>query len=206
MSKQEHWVKAYEEKSTEDLGWYEETPQPSIDLLELIPTKKTDRILNVGAGSSTLIDYFLTNDFTDIIVNDLSSSAISELKQRLGTNASKVDYIIDDLTNPTTLKDIDPVDIWHDRAVLHFFREEEEKKAYFELLKSRVKKGGHVIIAEFSLEGAEKCCGLELCRYDEKEISARLGSDFKLIKAFDYTFINPRGGERPYIYTLYKRN
>ena len=205
MSNQDHWIKAYESKDTENLGWYEETPQPSIDLINQIKPDKTSRILNVGAGSSTLVDFFINENYSNILVNDISPVAIQELKSRLGDNQSKVEYIIDDLTNPSLLNQMADVDIWHDRAVLHFFREDNEKKAYFDLLRSKVKKGGHVIIAEFSLNGALKCSGLELCRYDEKSISDQLGSDFKLLKAFDHTFINPNGDERPYIYTLYQR-
>jgi hypothetical protein len=32
-----------------------------------------------------------------------------------------------------------------------------------------------------------------------------LGSDFELINSFNYIFINPSGGERPYIYALFQR-
>lgn len=206
MDKKTHWNKAYDEKPTEDLGWYEETPQPSIDLLNKINPAKSALIFNAGAGSSTLVDYLIKEGFENVLVNDISEAAIDHLRARLGEYQNKADYIVDDLTNPAVLNEIDQVDIWHDRAVLHFFLKEEEKQAYFDLLKNKVKQGGYVIIAEFSLEGAEKCCNLDLCRYNEEMISERLGSEFQLIESFNYTFINPRGGERPYIYTLYQRN
>jgi hypothetical protein len=32
-----------------------------------------------------------------------------------------------------------------------------------------------------------------------------LGNDFLLKKSFNYTFINPSGNERPYIYALFQR-
>lgn len=205
MNSKKHWDNAYDIRPTEELGWYEENPQPTIDLINQINPDKSVRFLNVGAGSSTLVDYLLSEGFENIIINDISSTAIEKLKARLGNLESKAEYIVDDLTNPDLLNQMAPVDIWYDRAVLHFFRDESDKQTYFNILKSKVKSGGYAIIAEFSLEGAEKCCDLELCRYDEKSISARLGDEFELINSFNHTFINPRGGERPYIYTLYRR-
>ena len=37
------------------------------------------------------------------------------------------------------LKDID---VWHDRAVLHFFTEKHQQEAYFQLLKKVIKLNG----------------------------------------------------------------
>jgi hypothetical protein len=61
------------------------------------------------------------------------------------------------------------------------------------------------MFAEFSLTGAPKCAGLTLHRYSTDEISQRLGSAFKLVSQFDYTYINPFGDPRPYIYVLFKK-
>ena len=37
------------------------------------------------------------------------------------------------------------------------------------------------------------------------ELSLHLGSSFKIVSHFDYTFINPFGDPEPYIYALFKR-
>jgi hypothetical protein len=95
--------------------------------------------------------------------------------------------------------------LWNDRAVLHFFLEKEKVTAYFNLLKMVLKPKGFVIIAVFAKNGADKCAGLPLKKYDAKMIENELGNDFELKKSFNYTFINPFGGERPYIYTLFQR-
>tara|TARA_Y100000310_G_C20435841_1_gene693683 strand:- start:113 stop:328 length:216 start_codon:yes stop_codon:yes gene_type:complete len=68
-----------------------------------------------------------------------------------------------------------------------------------------VKKGGFALFAEFSTEGATKCAGLNIHRYSVKDVSERLGDNFKVVNQFDYTYINPYGDPRPYIYVLYKR-
>ena len=52
------------------------------------------------------------------------------------------------------------VDLWHDRAVLHFFVKKNQQEAYFDLLKSKIRSGGYVIFSEFAKDGAKKCCGL----------------------------------------------
>jgi hypothetical protein len=113
--------------------------------------------------------------------------------------------LVDDLTNPSELHQLNNIDLWIDRAVLHFFLKDEEQNAYFNLINNIVAKGGFVLIAVFALDGAEKCCGLDLKRYNVDMLQNSLGSDFKLIDTFNHTFINPFGGKRPYIYTLFKR-
>lgn len=200
-----HWNKAYRKNTTEKLGWYEESSKETIDLIEISGVSKDAKMLNVGIGSSILIDELVAKGYTNLIANDLSEKAINDIKNRLGEKSNKVDFIVDDLTNPSKLNRLSEVAIWNDRAVLHFFLKEEEQETYFKILKQVVKVGGFVIIAVFSLEGAEKCCGLPLQRYNVSMLEEKLGSSFTLVKSFNYIFTNPNGGEKPYIYTLFKR-
>jgi len=97
------------------------------------------------------------------------------------------------------------VKLWIDRAVLHFFTENKDQDTYFKLLKEKVIRGGFVIMAEFNLSGATKCSGLDVKRYDAKMLSSKLGSNFNLIKTFDYVYNMPNGDKRNYVYTLFKR-
>ena len=76
----------------------------------------------------------MADDYTNIIANDLSEKALTTLKNRLGEQASKVTFIADDLMHPKKLNKLSNIDLWNDRAVLHFFLKEEEKIAYFNLL------------------------------------------------------------------------
>lgn len=205
----DHCLKNYwDETFTKDskkLGWYEENPQPSIDLIQKSGIKKDARQLHVGVGTSTLIESLLNKGFTNIVASDISSNAIQKLKESLGEKSKNVDFIIDNLTDPIELNKIDKVDLWHDRAVLHFFNEKHEQDAYFDLLKRVLNPNGHVIIAAFNLNGATKCNGLYLFRYNQEMIQKRLGDNFELMEAFDYTYTNPFGDTREYIYTLFKR-
>ena len=68
-----------------------------------------------------------------------------------------------------------------------------------------VKVGGYVIIAVFAMDGAIKCSGLNVKRYSSETLSEFLGTDYKLLKSFDYLYNMPSGDTRPYVYTLFKR-
>ena len=202
-----HWDQVYEKNETEKLGWFEESPDSSIQLINKCNFNNSSIILNVGAGATTLVDELLKNGYKNIIATDLSSSSLNKLKKRLGEKrSSKVNWIIDDLTNSSELIKLSPIDLWHDRAVLHFFTEEKEQIAYFELLSKLVKVGGYVIIAVFNLDGATKCSGLPVFRYSSTMLEEKLGANFKLIETFDYTYIMPSGDTREFIYTLFKRS
>lgn len=200
-----HWNKTYERAEIDKLGWYEENPEPSLRLIEHCNFDKKALILNVGAGATRLVDELLDEGYEHIIANDISASALDKLKLRLGERENKIHWVVDDLTEPTQLCNLEQVDLWHDRAVLHFFSDKKEQDTYFDLLRKLVKKNGFVIIATFNLEGATKCSGLPVFRYDQKMLQEKLGKSFDLIEAFDYCYTMPKGETRKYIYTLFKR-
>jgi len=202
----EHWERVYQNSSINKLGWYEARSEPSLKLIELCNLGENAAILNVGAGATTLVDELLDNGYQNIIVNDISSSALEELQSRIGSKRSSlVRWLIDDLTNPTELQSLEAIELWHDRAVLHFFNEPNEQDAYFNLLRKLVIQKGYVIIAAFNLNGAPKCSGLPVFRYDAEMLQKKLGKEFQLKEAFDYTYIQPSGDTREYVYTLFQR-
>jgi len=201
----QHWDKAYDKSEVEKLGWYEEDPVPSLELISDLDLKKSARILNVGAGASTLIDSLLRLGYTGLIANDISASALQKLKDRLGDDKNLVEWIVEDLLAPKSLLEIDAIDLWHDRAVLHFFTKPEQRIAYFQTLRQMVKLNGQVIIAAFNLDGAEMCSGLPVYRYNLNMLENTLGDDFKVETSFNYTYIQPSGNSREYIYSSFIR-
>lgn len=203
ISSKEHWDNVYANKPHEKLGWFEKDLSPSIKLINLTDLKPSSRILNVGAGSTVLIDYLIEQGFENLIATDISEVSLQKLESRVGSK--HVEYIVDDLTRPNKLNHIAPVDIWIDRAVLHFFTDKKDQRTYFDLLKKLISPKGFAIIAEFNLDGALKCSGLDVCRYDTNMIAKALGSEFDLIKDFNYTYTMPSGDTRTYIYTLFQR-
>lgn len=201
-----HWNEKYRTTQDEDLGWYEDSPEKTMQLIEKCNLTKDATILNVGVGTTTLIDELLNAGYTNLLANDLSEIALNKLQKRIQKEYNyKLKCIPDDLTNSSELTKLKDVDLWIDRAVLHFFLKDKEQKSYFDLIRQTVSKNGYVLIAVFSLDGAPKCCNLDLQRYNAKMLRDRLGNEFKLVEGFNHTFINPRGGERPYVYTLFQR-
>ncbi|REE79784.1 methyltransferase family protein [Lutibacter oceani] len=201
-----HWNNAYRKTPVNNLGWYEENPTPSIELINACNLDKESVIFNAGAGATTLIEELLTTGYTNIIVNDIAAASLTELNKSLTNHKNAtVQFIVDDLTKPTELLKLKNIDLWHDRAVLHFFTEKHQQDAYFNLLKTVLKPNGYVILAEFNLDGAKKCCGLDVFNYNELMLQERLGDDFKLLKGFNYTYTQPSGNTREYVYTLFQR-
>lgn len=201
----EHWNHVYVNSPEEKLGWYENDLTPTFDMINKTGLSKSARILNIGSGSSTLIDELLSLEYSNISATDISDISLNNLKTRLGKASNKVEWIVDDLTNPTLLDKIQPVDLWIDRAVLHFFTESKDQNIYFNLLKSKVKQGGFVMFAEFNTEGAVKCSGLSVNRYSKEMLIEKLGNDFNLVHSFNHIYTMPSGSLRPYIYALFKR-
>jgi len=201
----EHWSTVYTDSDITKLGWYEDESTPILDLVRPCNLNSDDAILTVGAGATTLIDSLINLGYSNLIANDISSSALGKIKSRLGEQGDDITWVVDDLINPVELKEITHVKLWIDRAVVHFFTEEKDQDTYFDLLKYKVASKGYVILAEFNLSGAVKCSGLDVKRYDAKILGEKLGTDFKLINSFDHVYTMPNGDDRNYIYTLFQR-
>lgn len=203
----EHWEKVYSSKETTELGWYEEVPQPSLDLFAKSAIGKDERILVVGVGESTLIERLVDLGYVNIIALDISRTALEKLKGRLGEEKSKaVTFVEDDITAPSYITELENVSIWQDRAMLHFLTDENSRSGYLNTLKRTLVSGGYAIIACFSPDGARKCSGLDVVNYDHNSLESFLGEEFELLEYFYYTHTTPSGALRPYVYTLFRKN
>lgn len=198
-----HWNKIFGETEDDQLGWYEDDPSPTFDLLNQVKGWKSASIFLPGAGTSLLVDRLLDAG-TKLVLNDLSSSALQQLKARLGARADAAEWLCQDIAHPLS-SSVSAVDIWIDRAVLHFLTEEPDIEGYFRNVLAKLKVGGHALFAEFPPNGAPMCAGLELHRYSVDELSERLGEGFERVDSFDHTYTNPAGEPRPYIYSLFRR-
>jgi SAM-dependent methyltransferase len=202
----DHWNKVYETKEVNQLGWYQKSATPSIELLNKCNIKKEDSILDVGVGASTLIDYIIDKGFRNIFATDISKIALNKLQNRLGKDKSSlVNWIVDDITNPSSISKLRNISLWHDRALLHFLIEDYQRQAYLKTLNSVIRDYGYVIIASFSVDGAKKCSGLNIRNYNQNLISEFLGEGFALLEYFNYLYTMPSGAERPYVYTLFQK-
>ncbi|MFA7233065.1 MAG: class I SAM-dependent methyltransferase [Terrimicrobiaceae bacterium] len=198
-----HWNAIFSTKTDPELGWYESDASQTLKFLDLIPGNKTATIFLPGAGTSVLVDELLSRG-SRLILNDISEEALNKLKERTGNMEGQISWLHHDISTPLP-EGLPHADIWIDRAVLHFLLEEADIQSYFNNLRSAVSPEGYILLAEFATDGAPKCAGLDLHRYSVEEMTERLGTGFALLKHEEYTFINPYGDPRPYIYALYKR-
>jgi len=194
---QAHWDDAYHGSDNSMLGWYQSEHSVTLNLIKEIGRFQLN-IIDVGAGVSTIFDELLKGD-NDVSVLDISKQALQQLKIRYG---DRLKYHQGDLCSEL---DIGHFDIWHDRAVLHFLLEEEQRTAYVANLNAAIPPGGHAIIETFSLSGEKRCCNLDIFRYDEKILADLLGPQWELVNHVNHIHLNPFGGERPYVSTLFKR-
>jgi hypothetical protein len=56
MDRQSHWENVYTTKEEKEVSWFQETPAPSLDLLELVGASSSSAIIEVGGGASRLVD------------------------------------------------------------------------------------------------------------------------------------------------------
>jgi len=202
-SLQEHWNKAYK-NDIEKLGWYQEESTEILKLLDALKLVKSIRIHIAGAGRTSLVKSLVDRSFSNLTLSDISNDALGFIEADYPNYS--LNLVQDDLGSPQAMREEEPFDLWIDRAVLHFLTEEEARQNYFTLLKDKTNKGAFVLLAQFKKGGAKKCSGLEVCQYDVDMYNKYLGADFALLESFDYTFINPNGDPRPYIYALYQKN
>jgi len=202
-SSSKHWDTIFSNTEDSKLGWYEKNASQTLKLLNQIPEWKRSTVFLPGAGTSVLIEKLLSKGVR-LVLNDISIEALNRVKDRLNDKDGKIDWLCQDISQPIQ-RTLPEVGIWIDRAVLHFLTDEDDINGYFENVKSTLKTGGYAIFAEFSKTGAPKCAGLILHRYSIEELLEKLGSAFKLISHFEYTYLNPYGDPRPYVYALYKK-
>ena len=121
-STKNHWNSIYSTKKLNQVSWYQPIPQVSLDFIESLNFSKDAPILDVGGGDSFLCDNLIELGYSNITVLDISDVAIQRAKRRLGNNANKVSWIVSDILN---FEPKEKYAIWHDRAVFHFLRENE---------------------------------------------------------------------------------
>lgn len=159
---------------------------------------KEAAIIDVGGGTSTLVDDLLENGFIDVSVLDISAAALEKSKKRLGGKSAQIEWIEADITNVSLPEN--HYDVWHDRAVFHFLTDAQDRKKYAELVMRSLKIGGHIIVASFGENGPLKCSGLDVVRYNPEKMHNEFGEEFKLLHSLKETHQTPFGSTQEFVY------
>ena len=202
FNRKTHWENIYRNKGTEDQTWYQKTPAVSLSFLKKINLPKTARIIDIGGGDSTLVDHLLKEGFKNISVLDISQKAISKTKNRLGSKATMVNWIVSDAV---TFKSNVQYDFWHDRATFHFLTDEDEITSYLETINRHLKPDGHLLIGTFSDQGPTKCSGIDIRQYTETSMSERLKKYFTRIECINLDHQTPKGTVQNFIFCSFRK-
>ncbi|MDP2411494.1 MAG: class I SAM-dependent methyltransferase [Pseudolabrys sp.] len=180
IDRQGHWENVYSTKGEQEVSWFQDNPEPSLDLIAIAGGNRDSGIIDIGGGAARLVDTLLADGYKDITVLDLSASALEVAKKRLGPGAARAAWIAADATRWIPAR---TYDIWHDRAAFHFLTEPDDQAAYVERLRKALRQGGHAVIGTFAPDGPEKCSGLVVARHDPESLGRVLGQAFHLVHA-----------------------
>ncbi len=200
--RKDHWEKVYSGNRLTEVSWYQQNPEPSLELIKTTDIKQQASIIDIGGGTSTLVDYLISAGYKNLSVLDISASAIKQAKSRLGNKGGVVQWIEMDITE---LKTIQSFDVWHDRAVFHFLTEEGDRNRYIDVMMKVLDIGAFVIIATFDENGPKKCSGLDVMHYSPEKLSAVLGASFQLWDSRTVNHLTPNGTEQSFIYCRFIR-
>lgn len=204
MQSKEHWEHIYSTKPTNSVSWFQEHAELSLQLIRGTGVPLSAPIIDVGGGSSTLVDDLLNSGYSALTVLDLSAAALTIAHKRLGSGSSAVQWIEANITN--TVLPANTYHVWHDRAVFHFLTEPQERHAYIQAVLRAVKPGGHVIVATFAEDGPLQCSGLPVRRYSPNDLHAEFGAPFTLLQHTKEEHHTPFGTIQKFIYCYCRKS
>jgi SAM-dependent methyltransferase len=203
MEPRDHWRQIYGAKQPDKVSWFQPCPKPSLDALDRIASKPSKSFVDIGSGASTLADELLDRGWKDVTLVDIAEPALDAVRQRLGDKAGQIYWEIADALHWRPERTFD---IWHDRAVFHFFTGLGERTLYKRALLAGTHPGSHVILGTFALDGPEMCSGLPVQRYDAGSLAIELGGDFQPVADWAETHMTPWGAEQRFIWCIFRRN
>ena len=106
-----------------------------------------------------LVDRLLDLPFESIAVLDISETALSKARSRLGERPVGSSGVAD----ITEVDHLGTFDVWHDRAVFHFLTDTADRGGMSSWPVGLL-GGGHLIIATFADDGPKRCSDLDVCR------------------------------------------
>lgn len=199
---QAHWEHIYQNRRTTEVSWYREHLEISLQLIvKACPDTNSD-IIDIGGGSSTLVDDLIQMDYRNVSVLDISNTALENARKRLGVSAPRVHWIAGNILS-VRLED-SFYNLWHDRAVFHFLTEPAQRAAYIAAATRSIRQGGFVVLATFASDGPAKCSGLPVQRYEPDQLAATFEA-FALLESRREQHATPWGATQSFVYVLMQR-
>ena len=199
--RQAHWQRVYTSKEENQLSWHEDAPALSLALLGEAGLRPEMAVVDIGGGTSRLVDALVAREQTHVTVLDLSTAALETAKKRLA-GAGNVEWVAGDVTEWQPKRSYD---LWHDRAAFHFLTAPEDQQAYVRVMARALKTGGRAVIGTFALDGPEKCSSLPVARHDAASLRAVLGEGFSLISTRRNEHTTPWGAVQQFHFGTFEK-
>jgi len=198
-----HWQTVYRSKQPNQMSWFAPHLNVSLTLLKRAGLHQDSRIIDVGAGASTLVDDLLDLGLHHITLLDISAASLDATRQRLGARAAGVQCLVVDAAHV----DLPPLsyDLWHDRAALHFLVNSADAAAYVASATWALVNGGYAVIGSFAADGPERCSGLQVARREPDEIARLFGPAFTLVRSQHERHTTPWGAAQSFAYALLRK-
>ena len=203
MAIDRHWDTAYGTGPAEAVSWYQADPATSVRLIREAVPDRCAPILDVGGGTSLLVDRLLDAGYLDLTVLDISSTALTETARRLADRARRVSLLRDDVLAWRSTR---RYNVWHDRAVFHFLVSEPEQRVYVGRAATTIGLGGTLILGVFAEDGPTHCSGLPVARYSPEALAAVFSDPFTPIHYEREEHVTPAGMVQPFTWVVMRRS
>ncbi len=193
-----HWDRSFSPTESGDYttrGWFQSSADPSWTMIGDLDVSTP--AIDVGAGASVWIDEALDRGWSELSVIDWSVVALNISRVRLSSRADQVNWINHDLLSwipPRTYG------LWHDRAVLHFLLDDQQRARYASVLRAATAPGSVVVIGGFSESGPDMCAGLPVRHQSVEDFETLFGDDFTIEQSFDQVHIRPDADTQDYVW------
>ena len=202
MDRASQWQGLYSGRPEGELGWFQDRPAVSLDLIARAGLDPGGWIIDVGGGASRLVDHLLELGHANLVVLDLVGAGLAAARARLGGRGAAVRWVVADITRWSPPR---PFDLWHDRAAFHFLTEEADRAAYAAVMAAAIRPGGQAIIAGFAADGPESCSGLPVRRHDAAQLAAAFAPRFRPIDSVTEIHHTPGGLAQRFQYCRLRR-
>ena len=199
--RQAHWQRVYTSKEENQLSWHEDAPALSLALLGEAGLRPEMAVIDIGGGTSRLVDALVASEQAHITILDLSAAALDTAKKRLA-GAGNVEWVAGDVTEWQPKRSYD---LWHDRAAFHFLTDPEDQRADVRVMARALKTGGRAVIGTFAPDGPEKCSGLPVARHDAASLRGVLGEGFSLISTRRNEHTTPWGAVQQFQFGTFEK-
>lgn len=196
-----HWDGAYAQGEM-TRSWFETEPVMSLRMIDVAGVDATAGVVDIGGGTSRLVDHLLARGHDDLTVVDVSAAALRIAQDRLGDDAAKVRWVHADI------REFSPgrvFDVWHDRAVLHFLTGDVDQRRYRDILDAASRPGTVAVYGCFAPDGPTHCSGLPVMRRDPHDLAEFLGREWSMVARDRELHTTPSGAVQPFTWATFVR-